>query len=131
LSAGEVGARVIPTYIYSKPHTIAVPSRSRLAGSSASFVGFVAVALEEDVAELGEDLGQVVKRPELSCSRETINRSNTHTDREQHPQHTHTHDKNKTPNPQTNTPHKHLTTLEGGATTVRATSHARVGSQSR
>ena len=35
---------------------------------------------------------------------------------------THTHDKNNTPNPQTNTSHKHLTTLEGGATTVRATS---------
>jgi len=34
---------------------------------------------------------------------------------------------NNTPNPQTNTPHKRLTTLEGGATTVRATSHARVG----
>jgi len=39
--------------------------------------------------------------------------SHTCTDREQHPQHTHTHDKNNTPNPQTNTPHKHLTTLEG------------------
>jgi len=36
---------------------------------------------------------------------------------------THAHDKNNTPNPQTNTYHKHLTTLEGGATTVRATSH--------
>jgi len=35
---------------------------------------------------------------------------------------THAHDKNNTPNPQTNTSHKHLTTLEGGATTVRATS---------
>jgi len=39
----------------------------------------------------------------------------------------HTHDKNNTSNPQTNTAQKHLTTLEGGATTVRATSHARVG----
>jgi len=29
--------------------------------------------------------------------------------------------------PQTNTSHKHLTTLNGGATTMRATSHARVG----
>ena len=37
------------------------------------------------------------------------------------------HDKNNNPNPQTSTPHKHLTTLEGGATAVRATSHARVG----
>ena len=43
---------------------------------------------------------------------------------------TDTHDKNNTPNPQTNTPHKHFTTLEGGATTVRATSHARVGGHS-
>jgi len=34
---------------------------------------------------------------------------------------THTHDKNNTPNPQTNISHKHSTTLEGGATTVRAT----------
>jgi len=58
-----------------------------------------------------------------------INRSHTHTDREQHPRHrhTHAHDKNNTPNPQTNTSHKHLTTLEGCATTVRATSHAGVG----
>jgi len=39
--------------------------------------------------------------------------THTHTDREQHPRHTHTHDKNNTPNPQTNTPHNHLTTLEG------------------
>jgi len=38
---------------------------------------------------------------------------------------THTHDKNNTPNPQTNTSHTHFTTLEGGATTVRVTSHAR------
>jgi len=50
---------------------------------------------------------------------------------------THTHDKNNTPNPKTNTPpHKHLTPLEGGATTVRATSHGlvdtpSVGSQDR
>ena len=52
-----------------------------------------------------------------------MNRSHTHT-------HTHrknntpdtdtqTHDKNNTRNPQTNTSHKHLTTLEGGATTVQ------------
>jgi len=46
----------------------------------------------------------------------------TRTDREQHPRHIpthrHTHDKNNATNPQTNTshnPHKHLTTLEGGA----------------
>jgi len=38
-----------------------------------------------------------------------------------------THDKNNSPNPQTSTSHKQLTTLQGGATTVRATSHARVG----
>ena len=53
-----------------------------------------------------------------------INRSHTHTDRESHPRHrhTHAHDKNNTPNPQTSTSHKHVTTLEGGATTVRITS---------
>jgi len=59
-----------------------------------------------------------------------INRSShthTHTDQRTTPSTPHTHDKNNNPNPQTNTPHKHLTTLEGGATTVRATSHARVG----
>ena len=63
---------------------------------------------------------------------EQINRSHTHTHRQRtkSPTPTHTHGKNNTPNPQTNTPHKHLTTLEGGATTVRATSHARVGAQS-
>jgi len=48
--------------------------------------------------------------------------THTHTDREHHPRHrhTHAHDKNNIPNPQTNTFHKYLTTLEGGATTVRA-----------
>jgi len=48
-----------------------------------------------------------------------INRSHAHAhDREQHPRHrrTHAHDKNNSPNPQPNTSHKHLTTLEGGAT---------------
>ena len=52
-----------------------------------------------------------------------INRSqtHTHTDRTTPPTPTHAHDKNNTPNPDTNTPHTHLTTLEGGATTVRAT----------
>jgi len=58
-----------------------------------------------------------------------INRSHTHTPTENitPDTDTHAHDKNNTPNPQTNTSHTHLTTLEGGATTVRATSHARVG----
>jgi len=51
----------------------------------------------------------------------------THRQRTTPPTQTHTPDKNNTPNPQTNTSHKQLTTLEGGATTVRATSHARVG----
>jgi len=68
-------------------------------------------------------------RTVLTCKK--INRSHTHahTDREQHPRqrHTHTHDKNNTPSPQTNPSHKYLTMLEGGATTVRATSHTRVG----
>jgi len=36
---------------------------------------------------------------------------------------THAHDKNNTPNPKTNTSHKHATTLEGGATTVRHLPH--------
>ena len=56
-----------------------------------------------------------------------INRSHTHThtptENNTPDTDTHAHDKNNTPNPQTNTYHKHLTTLEGGATTVRATSH--------
>jgi len=62
-----------------------------------------------------------------SC--QTISRSHTHTPTENNTPDTdtHTHDKKNTPNPQTNTPHKHVTTLEGGTTTVRATSHARVG----
>jgi len=56
-----------------------------------------------------------------------INRPPTHTPTENNAPDKHTHDKNNAPNPQTNTSHKHLTRLEGGATTVRATSHARVG----
>ena len=58
-----------------------------------------------------------------------INRSHTHTPTENNTPDTdtHTHDTNNTPNPQTKTSHKHLTTLEGGAMTVRATSHARAG----
>ena len=53
--------------------------------------------------------------------------THTHTDREQHPDtDTHTHTRTTRTTPQTNTPHKHLTTLEGGATTVRATFQSRV-----
>jgi len=47
-----------------------------------------------------------------------INRSHTHTAREQHPRQRHTHTHTTRTTPQTNTSHKHLTTLEGGATTV-------------
>jgi len=54
-----------------------------------------------------------------------VNRStgHTHTPTENNTAYTdtHAHDKNNTPNPQPNTSHKDLTTLEGGATTVRAT----------
>jgi len=50
-----------------------------------------------------------------------VKRSTGHTHTHPPPTPTHTHDKNNTPNPQTNTPYKHLTTLEGGATMVRAT----------
>jgi len=68
---------------------------------------------------------------EPSRKRLQVNRStghtHTHRQRTTPPTPTHTHDKNNTPNPQTNTSHKHLTTLDSGATTVRATSHARVG----
>ena len=49
----------------------------------------------------------------------------THTNTQQEQDSTR-HDENNTPNPQTNTSHKHITTLEGGAATVRATSHARL-----
>ena len=55
-----------------------------------------------------------------------INRSHTHTDREQHPRQRHTHTHTTRTTPQTNTSHKHLATLEGGATTVRATSSRRL-----
>ena len=60
----------------------------------------------------------------------THTHTHTHTERENntHDTDTDTHDENN-PNPQTNTPRRHLTTLEGGATTVRATSHARVGAK--
>jgi len=60
-----------------------------------------------------------------SCKK--INRSHTHTPTEQHPRHRHTHTPTAKNKPPTNTSHKHLTTLEGGSTTVCATSHARVG----
>jgi len=57
--------------------------------------------------------------------------THTHTDREHHPRHRPTHTTRTTPQtPQTNTSHNHLKTLEGGATTVRATSHAKVGGPS-
>ena len=58
-----------------------------------------------------------------SCT--TINRSHAHTPTERTPP-TPAHTRARQ-DPQTNTSHKHLTTLNGGATTVRATSHARVG----
>jgi len=53
----------------------------------------------------------------------------TYTHRQRTTPPTHTHDTNNTANPQTKPPHKHLTRLEGGATTVRAASHARVGAR--
>jgi len=52
-----------------------------------------------------------------------VNRSTGHTHTHTHrqrttpPTPTHAHDKSNNLNPQTNTSHKHLTTLEGGATT--------------
>jgi len=53
-----------------------------------------------------------------------IHRSHTHTHAptENNAPDTDTHTHTTRTTPQTNTPHKHLTTLEGGATTVRATS---------
>jgi len=58
---------------------------------------------------------------ELSQVKRSTGHTHTPTENNTPDTHTHTHDKNNTPNPQTNTLHKHLTTLEGGATTVRAT----------
>jgi len=73
--------------------------------------------------------------PHVSSPCKNINRSHTytHTPTEDNTPDTDTdtHDKNNTPNPQTNTSHKHLTMLEGGATTVRATSYARVGGRAK
>ena len=70
-----------------------------------------------------------IRAGECPTSGNTIN-SHTHTghtDRENTPDTgTHTRTTRKKEK-KTNTSHKHLTTLEGGATTVRATSHARVG----
>jgi len=65
----------------------------------------------------------------LLCVKRSTGHTHTHRQRTTPPisTHTHAHDKDDTPNPQTNTPHKHLTTLEAGATTVRATTHAWVG----
>ena len=53
--------------------------------------------------------------------------THTHTPTENNTPDTDTHTHTTRTTPQTNTSHKHLTTLEGGATTVRATSHARLG----
>ena len=78
----------------------------------------------------GASIRIVCSKPGRTYGCEKINRPHTHTPTENNntpDTDTHTHDKNNTPNPQPNTPHKHITTLEGGATTVRATSHARVG----
>ena len=77
----------------------------------------------------GLALLQVVISADCVASRVKRSTGHTHTPTENTTPDTdtHAHDKNNTPNPQTNTSHKHLTTLKGGATTVRATSHARVG----
>jgi len=50
----------------------------------------------------------------------------THTSTRQEQHHT-THDKNNTTNDHTKNHPLHLTTIEGGAATVRTTSHTRVG----
>ena len=65
------------------------------------------------------------QRAPAGCKK--INRSHTHTPTENITPDTDTHTHTTRTTPQTNASHKHLTTLEGGATTVRATSHARVG----
>jgi len=54
-----------------------------------------------------------------------ISTGHAHTPTENHTPDTDTHTHTTRTTPQTNTSHKHSTTLEGGATTVRATSHAR------
>ena len=64
--------------------------------------------------------------PPHPVKRSTGHTHTGHTDGENTPD-TGTHTRTTRRNPQRNTSHKHLTTLEGGATTVRATSHARLG----
>jgi len=63
-------------------------------------------------------LAAVVERGSRKDLRKKINRSHTHThtDRKQHPRQRHTHTHTTRTTPQKNTSHKHLTTLEGGAT---------------
>ena len=57
-----------------------------------------------------------------------VKRSTGHTHRQRTTPPTHTRTRQEQhPTPPNEHPHKHFTTLEGGATTVRATSHARVG----
>jgi len=70
-------------------------------------------------------LANPVRHPDCRPSVKKRNRSHTHTPTGNNTPDTDTHTTKTTPQtPKTNTSHKHLTTLEGGATTVRATSHA-------
>jgi len=57
--------------------------------------------------------------------------THTHRQRTTPPTLTHTHTHTTRTNPQTNTSHKHLTATLDGATTVCATSHARVGGRAK
>jgi len=78
--------------------------------------------VRREVAQDGVHLGLARLEEQKSTGH-----THTHTPTENNTPDTHTRDKSNSPNPQTDTPNKHLTTLDGGATAVRATSHVRVG----
>ena len=114
------------TLISSQSTKVASLGMARLGiGGGVGVGALYGVRLGEPAEKEGEEGGEVGSS--LTQVKRSTGRTHTHTNREQHPRHrhTHTHDKNHPPNPQTDTPHKHLTMLKGGATTVRATSHAR------
>jgi len=104
-----------PEQHHKRPHRGPQPQRSKLARRRRT-TGVLSWTRD--------GLGASLSHTRVSCKK--INRSHTHTSTDNNTPDT-AHDKNNTPNPQTNTSHKHSTTLGGGATTVRATTHARVG----
>jgi len=109
----EVGPRLADR-VDAVVHVNRQPDGARVVGQRARH------RLLDPVVGVGREAAFVLRICEKRSTGHTHTHTHTHTHRQRNntpDTDTHAHDKNNTPNPQTNTCHKLLTTLEGGATT--------------